>query len=74
MVWFFTLIGLSPDLPTFVWSLSRVFLTVCTNLSARPFDWGFLGEDLMCSICHSLVKFWNSWDVYCVPPSEMIVL
>ena len=74
MVWFYILVGFKfRSSPTSA-VLSRVSLTVQTNLSVRPFDWGFLGEDLMCSICHSQVKSWNSLEVYYVPPSEMIVL
>ena len=31
-------------------------LTVCTHRSAMPFDWGYLGEDVICSKSHALAN------------------
>ena len=47
---------------------------VCTKRSAIPLDWGFLGDDSLCSICQSFVKSWNSVAIYCGPPSETMTL
>ena len=61
----------STSSPSSIVFMSDAFI-VWTHLSAIPFDWGFLGEETLCSIYHCLIKSLNSGDVYCGPPSETI--
>ena len=55
--------------PSSIVFMSEAFI-VCTHLSAIPFDWGFLGDETLFSICHHFMKSLNSSEVYCGPPSE----
>ena len=43
---------------------------LCTNFSARPFDWGYLGLDVVCLESHSAANLANSIDEYCGPLSD----
>ena len=45
---------------------------VWTHLSAIPFDWGFLGDETLCSICQCFMKSLKSAEVYCGPLSETV--
>ena len=51
--------------------LHNMFLTVCTMRSANPFNWGYNGELVMCSIPYASVNWWNSRQLYCGPLSVM---
>ena len=61
----------STSSPSSIVFMSDAFI-VWTHLSTIPFDWGFLGDETLCSICHCLIKSLNSGYVYCGPPSETI--
>ena len=59
----------STSSPSSIVFMSDTF-TVCTHLSAIPFDLGFLGDETLCSIYHCFIKSLNFAEVYCGPPSE----
>ena len=56
------------------WPLSLAFVkscfTVCTILSANPFERGYIGEDVACSNLQFVANCLNSSDEYCGPLSD----
>ena len=74
--WWSTGVVLYDSIPRY-WSspssshLCSVFLTVCTMRSANPFDWGYSGELVVCSIPYAYVNWRNSRQLYCGPLSVM---
>ena len=40
------------------------FLTICTAFSALPFDWGYVGDDVVCLNPYSSLNVLNSVEEY----------
>ena len=56
------------------WLFLIIFVTSFTMSSANLFDLGYLGLLVACMKPHSLQNWWNCFDKYCGPLSEIIGL
>ena len=55
-------------------ALMSAFFTVCTCLSMKPFDFGWMGEEVMWSKHHSLANSLNCLAENCGPLSDLRTL